>query len=169
MIFSKTYVLTGMVLGAALANDDITGNHLLTAKDFYTKAFAMRLAAVLTTTCSFFMCHFVGLFTELGLDGFDADTGKLLAMAALYGVTFAALLFEDQYLIAFYVAQDRGFYAAAFQHRHAHAGIAVVVYQKYTIKRYRITFFSGEPVHENRLLLFHLELLAGYFYYCVHV
>jgi hypothetical protein len=60
MIFSKTYVLTGMMFGAALANDDITGNHLLTAKDFYTEAFAMRFAAVLTTTCSFFMCHFVG-------------------------------------------------------------------------------------------------------------
>ncbi len=40
VILTQTYVQTGMVYGATLALDDVTGFGKLTAKDFHTKSLA---------------------------------------------------------------------------------------------------------------------------------
>ncbi len=40
-IFSNTYVFTGMVNGAALANDDVARDSRLTTVYLYTEAFAL--------------------------------------------------------------------------------------------------------------------------------
>ena len=50
-------VLAGIVLRATLANDDVTSNAVLTTKNLHTESLCCRLAAVLRTTYTFFMCH----------------------------------------------------------------------------------------------------------------
>jgi hypothetical protein len=46
-----------MVCRAALTDDNIAGNSGLTTEDFNTKAFTVRIAAVLYTTFTFFVSH----------------------------------------------------------------------------------------------------------------
>lgn len=56
-IFSDAYIFAGMIFRSALANDDITGNSGLSAVDLYSETLALRIASVLYTTFSFFVCH----------------------------------------------------------------------------------------------------------------
>ncbi len=58
MILADTYVLARMMNRASLTNDDVTSLSYLTAKKLNTQSLALRLAAVLRTTYTFFMCHF---------------------------------------------------------------------------------------------------------------
>jgi hypothetical protein len=46
-----------MVCRGALTDDDISGDSGLTTEDFNTKALAVRIAAVLYTTFTFFVSH----------------------------------------------------------------------------------------------------------------
>ncbi len=57
VVTSHTYVLAGAVHRAALATDDVAGLSKLSTKNLHAKSFAFRLAAVLRTTYTFFMCH----------------------------------------------------------------------------------------------------------------
>src|SRR5690348_9729275 len=57
MIFSHSYILTWEMTCTTLTNDDVTGNHTLTAIYFYSKTLTVRLATVSRTTNTFFMCH----------------------------------------------------------------------------------------------------------------
>src|SRR5688572_19406077 len=54
-----------MVLGAALAHDDIAGFYQLAAKTLDAQALGLGIAAVTCTTACFFMCH--GLLLALFL------------------------------------------------------------------------------------------------------
>jgi hypothetical protein len=56
-IFSDADIRSGMVGCAALTNDNVACNCGLTAEDFNAKTFALRVAAVLYTTFTFFMSH----------------------------------------------------------------------------------------------------------------
>src|SRR5690606_37333447 len=51
------HVLAGVVLGAALANDDVAGDGLLPAEELHTQSFRVRFATVVGTTCAFLVCH----------------------------------------------------------------------------------------------------------------
>ena len=50
-------ILAGIVLRATLANDDVASYAVLTTKNLHTESLCCRLAAVLRTTYTFFMCH----------------------------------------------------------------------------------------------------------------
>lgn len=56
-VFTNAYILTRMVNCTTLTNDDVASNSRLTTIDLYTKALALRIAAVLYRTFTFFMCH----------------------------------------------------------------------------------------------------------------
>lgn len=57
MVFTNTYILTGVVTCTALTNNDVSGNCCLASVNFYTETFAVGLTAVLGTTDPFFVCH----------------------------------------------------------------------------------------------------------------
>jgi tRNA threonylcarbamoyladenosine biosynthesis protein TsaE len=90
----------GMPLGAALADDDVTGDHSLTAELLHAKALGAGIATVLDGTLSFLMGH-----KSRGVRGLDANGGDLklrqVATEALGLVeALAALEFEGNALLA---------------------------------------------------------------------
>jgi hypothetical protein len=54
-----THIGTGVILGTTLTHDDVTGDSGLSAVDLYAQAFALGVPAVLYTTFTFFVCHFL--------------------------------------------------------------------------------------------------------------
>lgn len=46
MVIAHAYVLSGMMAGATLADDDIAGFGILPAEKFYSQPFTFRFAAV---------------------------------------------------------------------------------------------------------------------------
>jgi hypothetical protein len=57
IVLANTYILAGVILRPALTNDDIAGNGGLTTVDLHPKALALRVAAILYTTFTFFVSH----------------------------------------------------------------------------------------------------------------
>lgn len=57
MVFPDAHAFGGMVTGAALADNDITGNGDLATEDLNAESFAVRFASVLGTTDAFLVCH----------------------------------------------------------------------------------------------------------------
>src|SRR5690606_4512078 len=57
VIATDTDVFTGVEAGAALTNQDIPSQNLLTAETLHTKALAFRIPSVSGTTTSFLVCH----------------------------------------------------------------------------------------------------------------
>ena len=53
VVLTDCYVVAGIVLRAALANDDVTSNALLTAENLDTKSLSCALTTVLRTTYTF--------------------------------------------------------------------------------------------------------------------
>lgn len=56
-IFAQAHAVAGVVSGAALADDDVASDGLLTAKEFNAQAFADAVASVIGTTYTFLVCH----------------------------------------------------------------------------------------------------------------
>ena len=61
MVFADAYVEAGVVLGTALALDDVAGFSELTTEDFYTESFSLLITALILKTHPVFMCHSVFL------------------------------------------------------------------------------------------------------------
>ncbi len=59
MVLADTYILTRIVKSAALTDDDVACLSELTTEKFYAESFTFRLTAVLRTTYTFFVCHFL--------------------------------------------------------------------------------------------------------------
>jgi hypothetical protein len=57
MISAHSHVVAGVVDSAALTDDDVASDAMLTAKDFYAQAFAFGFATVTGTTYTFFVSH----------------------------------------------------------------------------------------------------------------
>lgn len=57
MIAADADILTGVVGGATLADDDVAGDALLATEDFDAKSFAFGFATVVGTTYTFFVSH----------------------------------------------------------------------------------------------------------------
>ena len=57
MISAHADVVAGVVDGAALADDDVTGDAMLTTEDFNAQTFAFGFATVAGTTYTFFVSH----------------------------------------------------------------------------------------------------------------
>jgi len=58
---ADTDVLTGMVGGTTLADDDVSGDGGLSAEDLHAKTLALGVASVLYTAFTFFVCHDYGI------------------------------------------------------------------------------------------------------------
>src|ERR1700733_5076488 len=67
--------LAGVVLGAALADDDAAGEDLLAAKNFDAQALGSAVATVAGGFLTCFMCHDG---CSLSGDGLDLDDGEFL-------------------------------------------------------------------------------------------
>ena len=130
MVFANTYIVTGVVTGSALPNDDVTRNSKLTTEYFYSKSFAVRFTAVLGTADSFFVCH--GLM--LKLDVFDLDFGELLAMTIGLLISFAPFLFKYDYPVTFEVLDNFGGNTCSADNRGANSDFATVVNQQYFVE-----------------------------------
>ena len=59
MILAHTHVCTRVMNSAALTLDDVACLGELTTENFNSESFAFRLATVLRTTYTIFMCHFL--------------------------------------------------------------------------------------------------------------
>jgi hypothetical protein len=57
VIPTKPNILSRQKLGAALANNDISGNDLLATELFHAQPFADAIASVLDAALTFLMCH----------------------------------------------------------------------------------------------------------------
>ena len=57
VIATHAHALTGVELGATLANDDVTGDDGLTTKLLHAEALAAGIATVTYGTLTFLMCH----------------------------------------------------------------------------------------------------------------
>jgi hypothetical protein len=193
VILADAYVGSGVVLGAALANDDVAGNGALTSKDLHAEAFAVGFPTVFGTTYSFFMCHdnvnlstlgllsgggFFGLFFSgfFGLGGgstylnaSDFQQGEELAVALLLLIALAALLFEDQNLVTFQVIYKTGVYNCAVNNRGANFYFSAVLYQEYLGKAELCTGIAFEAVNVDLLVFLYFVLLPCYLYNGVHV
>ncbi len=59
MVAADANAFTRVMFCTALTHDDVTGDSFLTTEQFNAKALAYRVAAVLGTTYTFLVCHFV--------------------------------------------------------------------------------------------------------------
>ena len=57
VIAAEADVFAGQKFRAALANNNVAGEHRFAAESFYTKPFADAVAAILNAALSFFMSH----------------------------------------------------------------------------------------------------------------
>ena len=57
VVLTHADVLAGVVDGAALTDDDVAGDSLLTTENLHTKSRAFARATVTGTTNTFFVCH----------------------------------------------------------------------------------------------------------------
>jgi hypothetical protein len=57
VVFTDAYILSCVILCSALANDDVACDRRLAAIDLYSQPLALRVAAVLYTTFTFFVSH----------------------------------------------------------------------------------------------------------------
>jgi hypothetical protein len=58
MIFAYTYIIAGVKLGAALANQNISSSNHLTTKTLYAQSLRLRVASVSSTTACLLVSHF---------------------------------------------------------------------------------------------------------------
>ena len=92
VVFTHTYVLTRIVDGTSLADEDIAGFADLTTEQFDAQTFACGFTAVLGTTYTFFVCHnsffFKWLVKQCLRSGVSSDTGGDRSSSdSLYGVS----------------------------------------------------------------------------------
>lgn len=68
IVSANTYILARMILRTTLTNEDIAGNRGLTTVDLYPQPLAVRVAAVLYTTFTFFVSHILEIENLKNLD-----------------------------------------------------------------------------------------------------
>ena len=57
VVAAHAYALTGVELGATLANDDVAGDNSLATELLHAEALAAGIATVTNGTLTFLMCH----------------------------------------------------------------------------------------------------------------
>lgn len=87
-------IAAGVKLGAALANNNITGDHCLPAKFLHTQPFTCAVATVAGTALSFLMCH------VLCADFVNLEKGKILTVTVLVAIPFASFHLPNNELFA---------------------------------------------------------------------
>lgn len=98
MVFSDAHVLTRMVAGAPLANNDISAACRLAPKNFYPSRLLSDSLPFLELPTPF-LCAMDKNQIELTYR-LNTEFGELLAMTIHFMVSLAALLFENKNFIA---------------------------------------------------------------------
>ena len=84
-----------IVDSTSLANDDVARLCELTAEQFDAESLAFRLAAVLRTTYTFFVCH-VSLILRLCDNFFHENLAQELTVSVLLLIACSAFLLEHE-------------------------------------------------------------------------
>ena len=95
VILADTYVLARIVDSTSLANDDVASFSELTTEKFDAESLAFRLAAVLRTTYTFFVCH-VSLNLRLCDNFFHENLAQELTVSVLLLIACSAFLLEHE-------------------------------------------------------------------------
>lgn len=120
MITAKADIDTRVKSRAALANDDIARNNLLTTENLHAQAFGFRVSTILAATACFFMSHFAVPVVPACIRPGRSNSNPIRADYQLFfllafffaaGLWASALLAEAFLAAAFLAA---GFLAAAF-------------------------------------------------------
>src|SRR3954454_21844793 len=90
--------------GAALAQDDVTGNDFFAAELLDAAVFRVAVAAVARRADAFLVSH--GILASAESDVVDPDFGEALPVALLLRVVLPALHLEDDDLVAETVLDD---------------------------------------------------------------
>ena len=72
-VSSQSYILTRMIFGSALAENDISSQYGFATEFFDSKSLTVAVSAVFGSTLSFFMCHDAISFGLLQVNGLDFD------------------------------------------------------------------------------------------------
>jgi hypothetical protein len=97
VIPTKPNILSRQKLGTALANNNISGNDLLTAELLHAEAFANAVASVLDAALTFLMCH--TLKKKLKVDRSNLNASQLAPMAHRPMIPFPAPILECDHLL----------------------------------------------------------------------
>src|SRR5258708_16528696 len=99
VIGANADIHTGTILSAALADQNVAREHILTAELLDAQSLGMRIAAVASAAASFFVCHISSL-RLLSDDRSDLHIGIGLPMGLLALVMLAAAKLHDSHLVA---------------------------------------------------------------------
>src|ERR1700723_1148558 len=99
-------VHAGTILRAALTDQNVAREHILTAEFLDAQSLRMRIATVASTATSFFVCHISSL-RLLSDDRSDLHIGIGLPMVLLALVMLAAAKLHDSHLVALAMTFDR--------------------------------------------------------------
>ena len=102
MVLADADVFAGVMDSATLTFDDVAGLSKLATENLDAESFAFRLATVLRTTYTFFMCHVSSDFNGLCNYVFNHYLGEALAMAVETAITFAAFFLENDNFFTFH-------------------------------------------------------------------
>src|SRR5271165_2247118 len=100
-------VHAGAVHRAALPDQNVAGQHVLTAELLDSQALGMRVTPVACTAACFFMCHLSASSVSLSDDRRDLHVGVRLPVRLLTLVMLAASEFDDPHLVALAMTLDR--------------------------------------------------------------
>lgn len=101
-------------------------------------------------------------------DAVDFDFGEALAVAVLFTVAFAALLFKDDHFVAFNMIQHSCADFGVVQHRLAHGNGPVIFEQENLVESEVVARIGFKLVDEELLPFLDFELLTSYRYDCEH-
>ena len=95
MILADTYVLARIVDSTSLANDDVASFSELTTEKFDAESLAFRLAALVLTTYTVFVCH-VCRILRLCDNFFHENLAQELTVSVLLLIACSAFLLEHE-------------------------------------------------------------------------
>ena len=101
---------------------------------------------------------------------FDGQLCVLVAIAIQLAIALAALLVEDEHLVALHERTENfAYYFCSFNSGSADSDGAIVHEQHLVEFNSLAAFCALNVVHEELLAFFHLELLTVNLYDCVHL
>jgi len=154
-------------LRSALTDEDIAGKDHLTAEPLHAEALGVAIAAVFSTSGTFFMSH-TNLFRMMLSDARDLDLGVLLPMAVADAIPFPLLLLQNNDCVVFHVAQNLRLHTGTADVRGADLGRRAVVQDEHFLEFHCAAGFGIEERNREFLGRCDAHLTSGDIYHCVH-
>ncbi len=92
----------------------------------------------------------------------------MLTVSVAFLGSFPFFLFKYQYFSTLQVFEHCCIDCSSFKVRFSNQDLSVLILEQYLIKVNAFSFFNLKPVNKNLPAFFHLELLSGNVYNCVH-